>query len=113
MNPSLLFIATIAAVIAASVAYPQASSSSSNSSEDSETLAERIGNLENIGQQFFNHIPQWQFPGFPSLNPGHPRPPHGFGIGVIHRPRPTSTAAPSTASDAPAETEADTTEAAE
>uniref|UniRef100_A0A2M3YWN3 Putative secreted protein n=1 Tax=Anopheles nuneztovari TaxID=30067 RepID=A0A2M3YWN3_9DIPT len=117
MNPSLLFIATIAAVIAASVAYPQASSSSSssssNSSEDSETLGERIGDLENIGQQFFNHIPQWQFPGFPSLNPGHPRPPHGFGIGVIHRPRPTSTAAPSTASDGSADTEAATTEAAE
>uniref|UniRef100_A0A2M3YWP0 Putative secreted protein n=1 Tax=Anopheles nuneztovari TaxID=30067 RepID=A0A2M3YWP0_9DIPT len=118
MNPSLLFIATIAAVIAASVAYPQASSSSSssssNSSEDSETPGERIiGDLENIGKQFFNHIPQWQFPGFPSLNPGHPRPPHGFGIGVIHRPRPTSTAAPTTASDGSADTEAATTEAAE
>uniref|UniRef100_A0A2M3YWP5 Putative secreted protein n=1 Tax=Anopheles nuneztovari TaxID=30067 RepID=A0A2M3YWP5_9DIPT len=118
MNPSLLFIATIAAVIAASVAYPQASSSSSssssNSSEDSETPGERIiGDLENIGKQFFNHIPQWQYPGFPSLNPGHPRPPHGFGMGIIQRPRPTSTAAPTTASDASAETEAATTEAAE
>uniref|UniRef100_A0A2M3ZYG4 Putative secreted protein n=1 Tax=Anopheles triannulatus TaxID=58253 RepID=A0A2M3ZYG4_9DIPT len=123
MNPSLLFIATIATVIAVSVAdplWPNLFGGQDQSSDDSETPGERlIGDLENIGKNWFQPKHEWQFPGFPSLNPWHPRPTlaHGFGFGVIHRP--TSTAAPSTGTDAAttteaeAETEASTTEAAE
>uniref|UniRef100_A0A2M3ZED4 Putative secreted peptide n=1 Tax=Anopheles braziliensis TaxID=58242 RepID=A0A2M3ZED4_9DIPT len=130
MNSSLIFIATIAAVIAVSAANPlfpnlfgaghQSSSNSSKSSEDSETPGERfIGNLENIGKDWFQPKDGWQFPGFPSLNPWHPRPTHGFGIGVIHRPVSTITAASSTETDAATTTtasdatEASTMEAAE